>query len=188
MKACHLQSNFKRQGDFSMTEKRISVGTLMMLALSCLPAAVHAQKLVFVTRHAERADSGAPNMQAQVDPPLSATGETRAAMLAAMLGDAGIRAIYVTEFRRTQDTARPLAERLGLPARTVASGSTGELVGRLRGEHASDIVLVVGHSNTVPAIIKALGGPDVTIADNEYDNLFIVVPGTGALTRIRFKP
>ena len=106
-------------------------------------------------------------------------------MLAAMLGDSRIRAIYVTEYRRTQDTARPLAARLGLPARTVASGNTGELVGRLRGEHANDIVLVVGHSNTVPAIIKALGGPDVTVADDEFDNLFIVVPATGTLTRIR---
>ena len=112
-------------------------------------------------------------------------GKARAAMLAAMLGDSRIRAIYVTEYRRTQDTARPLAARLGLPARTVASGNTGELVGRLRGEHANDIVLVVGHSNTVPAIIKALGGPDVTVADDEFDNLFIVVPATGTLTRIR---
>jgi broad specificity phosphatase PhoE len=168
-----------------MVKKQISVGASMILALMCLPAAVHAQKLVFVARHAERADNGAPNMPAQVDPPLSAAGEARAAMLAAMLGDAGIRAIYVTEFRRTQDTARPLAAKLDLSARTVASGSTGELVSRLRGEHANDIVLVVGHSNTVPDVIKALGGPDVAIADDEFDNLFIVVPATGTLTRIK---
>jgi len=53
-------------------------------------------------------------------------------------------------------------------------------------EHAEDTVFVVGHSNTVPAIIKALGGPDVTIGDNEYDNLFIWVPATKTLTRIRY--
>ena len=171
-----------------MTSRWMSIGVFLILALLCLPPAVRAQKLVFVARHAERADSGAPGMPAQADPPLSAAGEARAAMLAAMLGDAGIRAIYVTEFRRTQDTARPLAERLGLSARKLPSGDTGELIGRLRAEHANDIVLVVGHSNTVAAIIQALGGPEVTIADNEFDNLFIVVPGTGTLTRIRFKP
>jgi hypothetical protein len=46
---------------------------------------------------------------------------------------------------------------------------------------------VVGHSNTVPAIIKALGGMDVTLADSEYDSLFFVAPD-GTTTRIRFKP
>ena len=49
-----------------------------------------------------------------------------------------------------------------------------------------DVVLVVGHSNTLPAILKALAGVDVAIADNEYDNLFVVVPATGTMTRIRY--
>ncbi len=62
---------------------------------------------------------------------------------------------------------------------------TDGLVARLRAEHAGGVVLLVGHSNTVPAIIKALGGPDVTIGDMEYDNLFIFVPATRTLSRIR---
>lgn len=171
-----------------MTKRGMSVAVFMSLALSCLPPAVRAQRLVFVTRHAERADSGAAKMASQADPPLSAAGEERASTLAAMLGDAGIRAIYVTEFRRTQDTARPLAARLGLSVQQLPSRDTGQLVSSLRAEHANDIVLVVGHSNTVPAIVRSLGGPEVTIADDEFDNLFIVVPGIGTLTRIRFKP
>jgi broad specificity phosphatase PhoE len=162
----------------------------MAMALVSLlwPVAIYGQKLVFVVRHAERADGAAPQMQGQADPPLSDAGEARAVKLARMLGDAGIEAIYVTEFRRTQDTAKPLARRLGLAAQRVSSRDSGALIAKLRSEHANDIVLVVGHSNTVPAIIKALGGPEVTIAEEEYDNLFIVVPGTGAMTRIRFTP
>jgi broad specificity phosphatase PhoE len=162
----------------------------MAMALVSLlwPVAVRGQKLVFVVRHAERADGAAPQMQGQADPPLSDAGEARAAKLARMLADAGVKAIYVTEFRRTQDTARPLAARLGLAAQRVSSRDSGALIAELRSEHANDIVLVVGHSNTVPVIIKALGGPEVTIAEEEYDNLFIVVPGTGAMTRIRFTP
>jgi broad specificity phosphatase PhoE len=171
-----------------MTKKCLSAGVLVLLAYACLPAALRAQRLVFVVRHAERADSGAPKMASRADPPLSAAGEARAAMLAAMLGDAGIRAIYVTEFRRTQDTARPLAARLGLSARMIPSGDTTGLIARLRREHANDIVLVVGHSNTVPDIIRGLGGLQPTIADDEYDNLFIVVPADGTVTRIKFKP
>jgi broad specificity phosphatase PhoE len=171
-----------------MTKRWTSTGIAVILTLLCLPEAMRAQKLVFVVRHAERADSAAPKMAAQADPPLSASGEARAATLATMLGDAGIRAIYVTEFRRTQDTARPLATRLGLSLQKLPSAGTGELIARLRSEHANDIVLAVGHSNTVPAIIRALGGPQLTIADDEYDNLFIVVPDDGTVTRIKFRP
>jgi len=171
-----------------MIRKCFRAGVVVTLASLCLPLVASAQKLVFVVRHAERADSGASQMQTQADPPLSAAGDARAAKLAGMLANAGIQAIYVTEFRRTQATARPLASKLGLEARQYSSKNSDEFIRKLRIEHAKDIVLVVGHSNTVPVMIKALGGPEVTIADSEYDNLFVVVPETGAMTRIRFAP
>jgi broad specificity phosphatase PhoE len=167
---------------------RIILGVVAVYLAMGMAMAAHAQKLVFVVRHAERADSGATQMQAQTDPPLSAAGEARASKLAKMLVDAGIQAIYATEYRRTQDTAKPLAAKVGLTIRQYPSKSTPELIAALRKEAANDIVLIVGHSNTVPAILKALGGPDVAIADDEYDNLFVLVPATGAMTRIRFAP
>jgi broad specificity phosphatase PhoE len=164
----------------------VFAGIVVTIMSLCVPVAARAQKLVFVVRHAERADSG--QMQAQTDPALSAAGEARAEKLAGMLRDAGIKGIYATEFRRTRDTAKPLATRLGLVIQALPSRDTPALIADIRGKHANDIVLVVGHSNTVPAIIKTLCGAEVTIADGEYDNLFIVVPGTGTMTRIRFMP
>lgn len=159
----------------------------VVLGASCLccvlvPAVASAQKLVFVVRHAERADAG---MQAQADPPLSASGAARAVKLALMLADAGVKDIFVTEFKRTQDTAKPLASKLGVPADQMSSKDTDALIAKIK-SHPDDVVLVVGHSNTVPAILKAFGGPEVTIADAEYDNLFVIVPATGVVTRIRF--
>ncbi len=163
-------------------------GAVMVLALCTLPIPAYAQKLVFVVRHAERADGAMTQMQGQADPPLSARGEARAARLAEMLGEAGISAIYVTEFRRTRDTARPLAAKLHLASEQYPSGDTDSLIRKVRSAHSDDVVLVVGHSDTVPGIIKALGGAQVTISESDYDNLFIVVPGVGTTTRIRFTP
>lgn len=159
------------------------IGALLAAAL-LLPAVAHAQKLILVVRHAERADGGSGSMGA--DPPLSAAGEARAVKLAAMLADAGVKAIFATEFKRTQDTVKPLAAKLGLTVQSGASGDPAALVAKIKSAHAGDVVLVAGHSNTLPVILKAFGGPDVTIGDNEYDNLFIIVPATGAMTRIRF--
>ena len=86
--------------------------------------------------------------------------------------------------QRTQDTAKPLAARLGVTVENVAAASTVALIAKVR-QHPNEVVLIVGHSNTLPAIIKALGGPAVTIND-EYDSLFVVVPASGAVSRIRF--
>lgn len=171
-----------------MLRRTALCGVLSAMMLSCFPMMIHAQKLVFVVRHAERADDGSASTMMQADPPLSGKGEARAAKLADMLEAAGISAIYATEYRRTRDTAGPLARRLNLPIRQASSKDTAGLVERIRRENAKDVVLVVGHSNTVPVIIKGLGGPDVAIPDDEYDNLFVLVPSTGALSRIRFKP
>jgi broad specificity phosphatase PhoE len=186
--SCYLDVFPNMEQNFSMMRKCFHASVVVTLVSLCLPPVASAQKLIFVVRHSERADGGASQMQTQADPPLSAAGNARAGKLAGMLADAGIQAIYVTEFRRTQATAKPLASKLGLEARQYSSKDSDQLIRKLRSEHAKDIVLVVGHSNTVPAIIKALGGPEVTIADSEYNNLFVIVPETGVMTRIRFAP
>jgi phosphohistidine phosphatase SixA len=160
-----------------------------MTALLCLAAgAAEAQSLVLIVRHAERADGGAKagGMMAANDPPLSEAGTARAAKLADMLAEAGIDAIFSTEFRRTQDTVKPLAQRTGLTVTTVPARDHAGLIARLKASKPDDVLLVAGHSNTVPAIIGAMGGPKVTIGDADYGDLFVLVPATGTLSRIKF--
>jgi broad specificity phosphatase PhoE len=166
----------------------LSVLILGMVAAMAAPSVASAQ-MAIVVRHAERADAGAPAgnaMTAAPDPELSAAGKARAQALAAMLKDAGVTAIYTTEFIRTKDTAAPLAQALKVTAEIIPARDQATLIAKIKA-HARGAVLVVGHSNTVPAIIKALGGMDVTLADSEYDSLFFVAPD-GTTTRIRFKP
>ena len=164
--------------------------TLWTLGIACVfclqPAVAQAQKLVYLVRHAERADDGMAAELQQADPALSNAGEQRAERLAVMLGGARIVAVYATEYMRTRDTGQPLASRLGLAVLESSARNPGSLVARLRAEHSDDIVLIIGHSNTVPEIIKAFGGPDVSIAGDEYENLFVLVPASGALSRIRY--
>ena len=153
------------------------------LSLAVVPSVASAQKLVIIVRHAERADAGMASKE--TDPALSAAGTARAARLSTVLADAGIKAIYVTQYKLTQDTARPLAGKLNI--KVDATPLSGEaLAARLKSQHPSDVVLIVGHSDTVPAIIKGLGGPDVKIADTEFDNMFFIVPATGFMTRIHY--
>jgi phosphohistidine phosphatase SixA len=152
----------------------------VLLGLICavgVPANALAQGAVFVVRHAERADTTtATPPKMATDPDLSQAGRARADSLAAMLKDAGVNAIFVTEFKRTQQTAAPLATALGLAPVIVPAKDTAGLVARLKQDGAT--ALVVGHSNTVPEIVAALGvATAVTVADDEYDNLFIVTRG-----------
>jgi broad specificity phosphatase PhoE len=156
---------------------------VLFLAMTLAPSVSFAQKMVILTRHAERAD-GAATMGSS-DPKLSAAGTARAEKLLAMLADANIAAIFTTEYVRTKDTAAPLAAKLKVTPEIVAAAQLNALIEKIK-SHSDDTVFVVGHSNTVPMIIKALGGPDVAIGDNEYDSLFFYVPATKTLTRVRY--
>ncbi len=92
-----------------------------------------------------------------------------------MLRDAGLTAVFATEFKRTQQTALPVARAAGIDVTTVAASEMNALIAQLRDLKGN--ALVIAHSNTIPAIIKALGiDTPVTVGDNDYDNLFIVVP------------
>ncbi|MEJ7639202.1 MAG: phosphoglycerate mutase family protein [Singulisphaera sp.] len=92
--------------------------------------------------------------------------------------DAGITAIHTSKFRRTKDTAKPLATALTLTPQEVGMSDPLALIGILREKHGDGKVLIVGHSDTVPEFLKALGHPKApAIGDGDFDNLFVVVPG-----------
>ena len=147
--------------------------TLVLLVLSI---SSYSQVTVILTRHAEKA--GSPSK----DPVLTGGGEARAKLLASMLADSGVDAIYVTEFQRTQLTAAPLAERVHI--KPIVLSDTQKLIAAIHARQ-SGVVVVVGHSNTVPAIIAGLGGPNVSIADPEYNNLFVLMVGSGQSSLLR---
>lgn len=163
-----------------------SIGIVLWIFLSAAPA--EAQKLVYLVRHAERADGGNSSPTAELDPPLSQAGEVRARALAGTFAVAGLSAIYVTEFKRTQQTAAPTAAACRLVPIVIPSRDTARLVTALRTAHPNDIVLIVAHSSTLPGIIRALGGPPVSIDEDDYRSLFVMVPGTGTLSRLRVGP
>ena len=161
-----------------MTTRRFLLLLVLMLGL---PASAVAQPAVFLVRHAERADTASGAVPAMAgapaaDPDLSEAGRARAASLAVALKDANITAIYVTEFKRTQQTAAPLAQALGLAVIIVPASGVAPLVEKLNALPGN--ALVVGHSNTVPEVAKALGVKTaVQIPDTEFSDLFVVVRG-----------
>lgn len=121
---------------------------LISVAAVLLSAASAAAQTIFIVRHAERADATPGATMMANDPELSPAGRERAAALASMLRDAGIAAIYVSEYKRTQQTAEPLANARGLRPTIVPAKDTAALVGTLRSARGN--VLVVGHSNSIP--------------------------------------
>lgn len=143
-------------------------------------------RYVFLVRHTEREWDGE-------DPPLTSIGEARAQALAATLRDSGITAIITTQWRRTRDTAAPLAKLLRITPEIVPvyegkSRENIEAVAAAVRAHKDETVLVVGHI-TVTGVIAALGGPSLpTICENVFSDLFLYAPpgGEEGLVRLRY--
>jgi len=143
---------------------------------------------VIFVRHAEKAETPAD------DPPLSDAGRLRVAELTRQLVDAdvvqGIDAVYSTPYRRTVETAQPVADALGLPVNSYDAGDTEAIMEYIVKKHKGKIILVVGHSNTLPALIGNMGASKKVppIADDEYDNIYIVsIPWFGKTKTIRLR-
>ncbi|HEY0765048.1 MAG TPA: phosphoglycerate mutase family protein [Pyrinomonadaceae bacterium] len=125
---------------------------------------------VILVRHAEKLIE--PNNQ---DPDLSPEGFERAQEIARVFGEAGINAIYATQYKRTQQTVKPLSDRTGVPVKLLQSNQTDELVNQLQTTNRGQTVFIAGHNNTVPAIVSALSGQTYpNIPESEFDNLYIV--------------
>lgn len=159
--------------------KWIVIASLTCLAACQLGPADKDQGTVYLVRHAEKTT-------VNPDPGLTLDGQTRAEQLADRLEDAGITAIWTTDYARTRATAAPLAARLGLDVRLYNPGDLPGFASYLK-THPQDIALVVGHSNTTPQLVELLGGDPVSPIneDGEYDRLYTVstTRGTSQLQR-----
>lgn len=152
--------------------------TLLAVVLFCnLALAQQSVRTVFLVRHAEKASNAD-------DALLSPTGMKRAECLAGALKDAGIRQIYVTNVKRTQQTADPLAKELKITPKILPAEDEANLIRDIF-YNGSGNTLVVGHGNTLPVIIARMKAGKITaIGDNDYDNLYLVTTMEGSATPV----
>lgn len=134
-----------------------------------LPGAALAEpSAIYLVRHGEKASIGK-------DPELTQQGQRRAQNIATILHRTGIQAIFSTPTARTLQTAQPLARQLGLKVEQYDPAAPKALVDKVK--ELRGPVLVVGHSNTLPELVRLFGGePGPDIADDEYDRLYQLTP------------
>lgn len=145
----------------------LSVVMFAVVTVGWAMPAAEAQTIVLV-RHAEKVDSSK-------DPDLSDEGRARASRLAAMLVDAGVSAVFATQYKRTQQTVAPLAVARGLTPAVMHSDDVDGLAARLRALASDAVAVYAGHSGSVPKLLSALGHetpPDID--ESDYTHLFIV--------------
>jgi broad specificity phosphatase PhoE len=171
---------------------------LLVIAAAVCAASPSAQSpnapvtTVVIVRHAE----AVPN--AGNDPVLSDAGVARANALAAALKDAGVAAVFTTQYQRTALTGQPVAAaaNVAVAKATIAGGPAGldsyvkQTVADVLAKYAGRTVVIVGHSNTVPALVKGFTGADVgEIAHDSYDQMFVIstsAAGAGRVVRARY--
>ena len=153
---------------------------LLATAVSLLTAGSALAQTVVLVRHAEKADQSA-------DPVLSAAGQARAQALAAEMADAHPSTIFITPLQRTGLTAAPTAEFHSVTPEAVplaggVDGHVAAVAARVRAQPADSTVLVVGHSNTIPLIARALGYAEAAdMPECEYDRMTVLhLMGGGA--------
>lgn len=167
----------------------VVIYTLIAVGLAWFFESQATTTVIFV-RHAEKAAAPA------ADPGLNESGKRRAAELARQLADAdvvpgvGVDAVFSTSFRRAAETAKPVADALDLQVMTYDASDTETFLETIVREYKGKIILVVGHSNTVPEMIANIGASKNVppIAENEYDNIYLVsIPWFGKTKTIRLR-
>lgn len=140
----------------------LSIGLLCLASCSLLTTPSYD---LYLVRHGEKASG--PN------PALTQCGQLRAGYLANQLKDKNILSVYSTDYQRTQLTARPLAEELGLPIESYNPRELTEFATFLK--QRRETALIVGHSNTTPKLATILSNQSFDkLPESEFDQLFMV--------------
>ncbi|MEO5685494.1 MAG: phosphoglycerate mutase family protein [Chitinophagaceae bacterium] len=147
-----------------MLPVKLSFLTLCFCMLACSSIA-QTNTRIYIVRHADR----------QPIDDLNPLGVIRANELKRVLLNTKIDSIFSTNFLRTTKTVLPLANAKGLPV--LLYDSNTQVLKRILKFSKGKTLLVAGHSNTVPQLIKSCGctAPFENIPDTQFDNLFLVI-------------
>jgi len=144
----------------------VKVSTLILLWM-LLGDQEQAPTLIYLVRHAEKQSEAR-------DPELSELGRQRVDALTRLLQRIDFDWVIASEFRRTQMTVQPTADRCGVPLTVIPAEREGDLVSKIT-QKRGQTVLIAGHSNTVPSIMQRLGCPSEAIDHDQYDDLYLVI-------------
>jgi len=157
----------------------VALGSLSApFAFARRQAAAAGPHTVILVRHAEK-----DTAQDRNDPPLTELGTKRAEELARLLAKSGVTRLVASEFKRTQATLAPLAQATGVAVETRPAKELEALAAELAAAPAGSVTVVAGHSNTLPALARALGvtldelDASGYLADDQYDRLFVLTLG-----------
>jgi broad specificity phosphatase PhoE len=161
-----------------MNPARMIAALLMLVLGACAYIApLQPAATFYVMRHLDTAAGLA-------DPGLTEEGKRKAQLLADSFPGQPPSSIFVSNTRRARETAAPLAARLGITPRIYDPANTPALIAELMKEPPP--ILIVGHSNTVPDIVAALGGArPAPIAQDQFGDLWTVSGSRHTVTRTR---
>jgi len=158
--------------------------TLVPVVLLFTGIALAQNGAIILVRHAEKESQSMTS-----DVPLSAIGRARAQCLAHTLRSSHVTGVIVSDLQRTRQTTEPLLAANHLTPMVIPARDTQRAVQEARKLAAGGNVLIVGHSDTLPAMLSLLGFPGIKIPDDAYDEMFIVVPGENpSLLELRYCP
>lgn len=121
--------------------------------------------ILFIVRHAEKVPD-------KPDPELSAQGQQRATNLAHLLQYVDLEHVYATKYQRAQQTAKPTAEMLDVAVTTYGAGDSEALIKGVLEQQQS--ALIIGHSNTVPELVRLAGGNPIELSEQDYGDVFML--------------
>lgn len=147
---------------------------IVLFLFACRTGKTEGQGPTFViVRHAEKETE-------TTDPELSPAGRERAGRLDSLLRDMPVQAVYTTDFARTRQTVAGIAKRHRLPLMVYDPADPLGLAAEWRQKHTRGVIVVAGHSNTVPGLVEALSGLSVpSVADEEYSRLYLIAGRKG---------
>lgn len=156
---------------------------LLFSLSSSTPAAK--DTIVYIVRHAEKETSDVKNN----DPELSAEGRDRAVALNSFLRKEKLSAVYSTRYKRTTQTAAPVAQRNGVPVKTYDANDPAGIAKLIKADFRNQKVLIVGHSNTILELVKAFGEtpPVDKLNDDDYDLIFTIITNKKGNTSLKIQ-
>lgn len=162
----------------------LKIKNIALLFFALLPLKGIAQEAdeittVILIRHVEKVKDGSKN------PDLTEEGKNRAIRFRNLFQNAEIAEIYSTNYTRTLESVRPIADKMALEVKKYDPADKN-FINTILANHKNKTILVCGHTNTVPDLVNQLIGKEKysELNENEYGKIYIVNLSSTSIAKV----